>query len=55
MKKSKALSLLLCGAMTASLFAGMSVAADDVVTLRYALWDANQEPTVREIADAFEL
>lgn len=54
MKKSKALSLLLCGAMTASLFAGMTVAADDVVTLRYALWDANQEPTVREIADAFE-
>lgn len=45
----------MCSVMGASLLAGGMVAsADDVVTIRYGIWDSNQEPTLREIADKFE-
>lgn len=54
MKTSKAVSVMLSAAMGASLLAGLSVSAEETVTLRYGIWDSNQEPAIREIADAFE-
>lgn len=52
--KKRALSLILCAAMAASCMVTVTVAAEEPVTLRYGLWDSNQEPAIREIADAFE-
>lgn len=52
--KRKVLSLVLAAATVASCFSTITVMADDTVTIRYGLWDSNQEPAIREIADAFE-
>ena len=46
---------LFLGAMALGMFsAGLTAMADDAVTIRYGIWDSNQEPTLRAIADKFE-
>lgn len=52
--KRKVLSLVLAAATVATCFSTITVMADDTVTIRYGIWDSNQEPAIREIADAFE-
>lgn len=52
--KKKALAVLMCSVMSVSLFAGFTASADGDVTIRYGIWDSNQEPTLRAIADKFE-
>jgi len=54
MKKAKVISLVMSSAMAVSMLAGFTVSADEAVTIRYGLWDSNQEPTLRAIADKFE-
>jgi multiple sugar transport system substrate-binding protein len=67
MKTKKVLALILSVLMVSFVFAGCgsspaansnsnskSQGKDENVTLTYALWDKNQEPTIRKMADAFE-
>lgn len=57
MKVKKIAALLLCATVVAASSAGCkqsaAVSEDKPVTLKYALWDKNQEPVLREIADKF--
>lgn len=55
MMKRKSIAMILTAAMVLSLFAGITcVSAEETVTIRYGIWDSNQEPTLRAIADRFE-
>ena len=48
---------MLSAAMVLTAGSGMALtasAAEENVTIRYGIWDSNQEPTLREIADKFE-
>lgn len=57
MKARKFAALLLCTAMVVASFAGCksnsAASGNEKVTLKYALWDKNQEPTIRKMADQF--
>lgn len=57
MKAKKIVALLLCMMMVVASFAGCkssgTASANQKVTLKYALWDKNQEPTLRKMADQF--
>ncbi len=53
----RAISVMLSAAMVLTAGSGMALtasAAEENVTIRYGIWDSNQEPTLREIADKFE-
>lgn len=70
MKKSRIIAFAACLAMVASSLAAcgssasssatsgdsgnVSAASGEAVTIRYGIWDSNQEPTLRKIADKFE-
>ncbi|WP_446453211.1 ABC transporter substrate-binding protein [Tuanshanicoccus yangjingiae] len=54
MKKAIVSSIvgLLCGSLLS--FAPTSVTAEEATTITYGIWDSNQEPGLRKIADEFE-
>lgn len=60
MKIKKPFSLILATVLVTSVFFGYGSAvygakkADSKVTLSYAIWDKNQEPTLRKMADKFQ-
>ncbi len=56
MKKSRILPVLMCAVMALGMLpmGALTARADDQVTIRYGIWDSNQEPTLRAIADKFE-
>lgn len=56
MKRSKIIASVMCAVMAVAMFSAMAVTAgaEEEVTIRYGLWDSNQEPTLRAIADKFE-
>ncbi len=56
MRRSRGTAVLLCAAMGMTMLAGgaITASAEEQVTIRYGIWDSNQEPTLRAIADKFE-